>query len=66
MAVNGGVIRARLPASEFAEHNPNSRLRNRAGQFRSSRVNNPAVKEGGDIATQRAAGRAAEAVVCRE
>lgn len=44
---------------------PTGILRNSRGQFRSSRLNNPAIEEAGNIATQRAAGGAVEAAVCR-
>ena len=43
---------------------PTGLLRNSAGRIRSSYLNNPAVKEAGDLATQKAVGGAAGAAVC--
>ena len=43
---------------------PTGVLRNSAGRFRSSYVNSPAVKEAGDLATQKYVGKLAEVIVC--
>ena len=48
-----------------AARGPTGILRNSRGQFRSSRINNPAVAEAGDLAIQNGAEAAIGAVVCR-
>lgn len=72
LAAQGASLGARLiPGGRTLQsglktaRGPTGLLRNSAGQFRSSRLNNPAIKEAGDLATQKAAGGAVEGVVCR-
>lgn len=72
LAAQGASLGARLiPGGRTlqsglkAARGPTGSLRNSAGQFRSSYLNNPAIKEAGDLATQKAAGGAVEGVVCR-
>ena len=48
-----------------AARGPTGILRNSAGRFRSSHINNPGVAEAGDLAIQNGAQTAAGAVACR-
>lgn len=72
LAAQGASLGARLiPGGRAfqsglqAARGPTGILRNSAGQFRSSYLRNPAVKEVGDLGTQKVAGGAVESVVCR-
>jgi len=72
LEVQGASLGARLmPGGRLlqtglkAARGPTGILRNSLGQFRSSYVNNPGIKEAGDLATQKFAGEVTAAAVCR-
>lgn len=53
-----------LQSGPKAARGPTGVLRNSAGRFRPSYLNNAGIEQAGQIATERAAGALAEAVVC--
>ena len=72
LAAQGASLGARLipggrtlQSSLKTARGPSGLLRNAAGQFRSSRLNNPAIKEAGDLATQKAAEGAVKGGLCK-